>query len=178
MLLRFPVKIWTVSVVLDLIPETKQDWWEVEALFDLCFAPGREALSSYRLRDNADPVFDLCHIVRDRSGILGGAIRFWPVQVSGHPVLLLGPVAVHPTRQGEGLGGVLIRESLKKAAELGWQYVILVGDEPYYSRFGFSPLQDIEMPPPVTPARVLGLALGDGRREDLMGRVEQLPLQP
>ena len=46
MLRRFPVKIWTVSVVLDLIPETKQDWWEVEALFDLCFAPGREALSS------------------------------------------------------------------------------------------------------------------------------------
>ena len=85
---------------------------------------------------------------------------------------------LHPTRQREGLGGVLIRESLKKAAELGWQYVILVGDAPYYRRFGFSPLQDIEMPPPVNPARVLGLALGDGRGEDLMGCVEQLPLQP
>ena len=176
MLRRFPVKIWTVSVVLDLILETKQDWWEVEALFDLCFAPGREALSSYRLRDNTDPVFELCYIMRDREGILGGAIRFWPVQVSGYPVLLLGPVAVHPTRQGEGLGEVLIRESLKRASDLGWTHVILVGDAPYYRRFGFSRLQHIEIPPPVSPARVLGLALDEGGWEGLTGRVEQLLL--
>ena len=176
MLRRFPVKIWTVNVVLDLILETKQDWWEVEALFDLCFAPGREALSSYRLRDNTDPVFELCHIVRDKEGILGGAIRFWPVQVSGHPVLLLGPVAVHPTRQGEGLGEVLIRESLKRALDLGWSHVILVGDAPYYRRFGFTTLQYIDMPPPVNPARVLGLALDDSGWGGLTGRVRQLSI--
>jgi len=176
MLRRFPVKIWTVSVVLDLIRETKQDWWEVEALFDLCFAPGREALSSYRLRDNADPVFELCHIVRDKEGILGGAIRFWPVQVSGQPVLLLGPVAVHPTRQGEGLGEVLIRESIKRASDLCWTHVILVGDAPYYRRFGFAPLQHIDMPPPVNPDRVLGLALDDSGWKGLIGRVEQRSL--
>lgn len=165
-----------MNVVLDLIPETKRDWWEVEALFDLCFAPGREALSSYRLRDDASPVAELCSVVRDKDGILGGAIRFWPVQINGRRALLLGPVAVHPTRQGEGLGEYLIRESLKRAADLNWRRVLLVGDAPYYGRFGFAPLKGIDMPPPVNPARVLGLALTARAWEGIKGRVEQLRL--
>jgi hypothetical protein len=37
--------------VYELTREDPEDKWEVEALYDLCFAPGREALSSYRLRD-------------------------------------------------------------------------------------------------------------------------------
>jgi predicted N-acetyltransferase YhbS len=47
------------------MPEQKEDWWEVEALYDLCFAPGREALSSYRLREGVDPVAGLCLVARD-----------------------------------------------------------------------------------------------------------------
>ena len=56
--------------------EGKQDWWEIEALYDLCFAPGREALSSYRLRDGVDPVPGLSLVARDGDGIVAGAIRF------------------------------------------------------------------------------------------------------
>lgn len=82
--------------------EREADWWEVEALYDLCFAPGRTALSSYRLRDGVPTVADLCALLRDEDGTLAAAIRYWPVTVGGKPVLLLGPVAVHPTRQGEG----------------------------------------------------------------------------
>lgn len=52
--------------------EQQSDWWEVEALYDLCFAPGREALSSYRLRDQVAPVVDLSMVARDPDGILGG----------------------------------------------------------------------------------------------------------
>ena len=59
--------------------EQQSDWWEVEALYDLCFAPGREALSSYRLRDQVAPVVDLSMVARDPDGILGGAIRYWPI---------------------------------------------------------------------------------------------------
>ena len=58
--------------------EKPEDWWEVEALFDLCFAPGREALSSYRLREGVSPVGALCLVARDYEGIVAGAIRFWP----------------------------------------------------------------------------------------------------
>lgn len=147
-----------------LSEEKPEDWWEIEALYDLCFAPGREALSSYRLRDGVDPVQPLCLVARDERDELrsvGGAIRYWPVLVGDAPALLLGPVAVHPTHQGEGLGGLLIRESLARATDLGWARVMLVGDAPYYSRFGFERLIGVSMPPPTNPDRVLGLALGD-----------------
>ena len=142
--------------------ETDADWWEVEALYDLCFAPGRTALSSYRLRDDVPMVKDLCHVLRDGDGILAAVIRYWPVLVGGRPVLLLGPVAVHPTRQGEGLGGLLIHESLNEARRLGWERVLLVGDWPYYRRFGFEKIADVQMPPPTNPDRILALELVPG----------------
>lgn len=159
--------------MIELQPETADDWWEVEALYDLCFAPGREALSSYRLRDGIEPVAALGRVARDEQGILAGAIRYWPVRVAGRAALLLGPVAVHPTHQGEGLGGALVRDSLAAAAEAGWERVLLVGDAPYYGRFGFERLPGIEMPPPTNPDRVLGLALVPDGWRNLAGRVER-----
>lgn len=154
-----------------LCPETGDDYWEVEALYDTCFAPGRTALSSYRLRDDVASVAGLSHVARDSDGILAGAIRYWPVQVGGHASLLLGPVAVHPTRQGEGLGRFLIEGSLDKAAPLGWQRVMLVGDAPYYARFGFERLDHVVMPPPTNPDRVLGRALVAGAWDGIRGDV-------
>ncbi len=151
--------------------ETEADWWEVEALLDLCFAPGRTALSSYRLHDGVATVAPLCLVLRDNDGILAAAIRFWPVEVGDHDALLLGPVAVHPTRQGEGLGGLLIRESLAEARKLGWRRVMLVGDAPYYGRFGFKRLTGVVMPPPTNPDRVLGLALHLGAWDGVTGLV-------
>lgn len=151
--------------------ETESDWWEVEALYDLCFAPGREALSSYRLREAVLPVVDLCLVARDVDGVLAGAIRFWPVSVGGQDVLLLGPIAVHPTRQAEGLGGILMRGSLDRARAAGRKRVMLVGDAPYYSKFGFQQLSKVSMPPPTNPARVLGLPLVEGAWDDVTGPV-------
>ncbi|SEI73866.1 Predicted N-acetyltransferase YhbS [Pseudooceanicola nitratireducens] len=157
----------------ELREETPDDWWEVEALYDLCFAPGREALSSYRLRDEVPKVAALCLVARDASGVIGGAIRYWPVRISGHRALLLGPVAVHPTHQGEGVGALLIAQSLNKAQDIGWDRVMLVGDPPYYSRFGFSHLPGVVMPPPTNPDRVLGLELSDGAWDGITGAVER-----
>lgn len=152
-----------------LTQETADDRWEVEALYDTCFAPGREALSSYRLREGVPPVARLCLVARDGAGILAGAIRFWPVRVGRAEALLLGPVAVHPTRQGEGLGGLLMREGLRRADQDRWPRTMLVGDEPYYRRFGFSRLDGVEMPPPTNPARVLGI----GDWAGVTGRVKR-----
>lgn len=150
--------------------ERPEDWWEVEALFDLCFAPGRTALSSYRLRDGVEPVSKLCLVGRDPEGVLAGAIRFWAVRVRDAPALLLGPVAVHPTHQGEGLGAGLIREATARAVP-EWSRVLLVGDLPYYSRFGFCRLDGVRMPPPTNPDRVLGLALAPAAWDGVAGRV-------
>ncbi|MDJ0820789.1 MAG: N-acetyltransferase [Paracoccaceae bacterium] len=156
-----------------LSQETRADLREVEALFDTCFAPGRQALSSYRLRDGIEPVAVLCRVARDAQGAVGGAIRYWPVRVAGQAALLLGPIAVHPTAQGEGLGAALIRDTLRCASELGGERVILVGDAPFYARFGFARLEGVLMPPPTNPDRVLGVALVPGAWEGVAGPVER-----
>ncbi|SIS99425.1 Predicted N-acetyltransferase YhbS [Roseivivax lentus] len=151
--------------------ERAADWWEVEALFDLTFAPGRTALSSYRLREDVAPIAALCRVARaEDGGQVGGAIRYWPVRVGGAEALLLGPVAVHPTAQGEGLGGALIRDSLERARPI-CPRILLVGDAPYYGRFGFSRAEGIEMPPPTNPDRVLWQALSDGAWDGVAGAV-------
>lgn len=155
----------------DIEQEKPADVWEVEALYDLCFAPGREALSSYRLREGVERIAELSLVARDRDAILAGAIRFWPVLVGDQRALLLGPVAVHPTRQGEGLGDILIRTSLNLARTAGWERVILVGDLPFYERFGFAILPNIEMPAPSNPLRVLGLSLDEGAWDECTGQV-------
>lgn len=154
-----------------LAVETAADWWEIEALFDLCFAPGRTALSSYRLREGVAPVAELCLTARDRDAILAGAVRHWPVRVGAAPALLLGPIAVHPTRQGEGVAALLIAAAIKAAQDEGWERILLVGDAPYYARFGFAPLSGVSMPAPTNPARVLGLALQPGGWEAVRGPV-------
>lgn len=153
--------------------EAPEYWWEVEALFDLCFAPGRTALSSYRLRENVPQVAELSRVARDGDGTLAGAIRYWPVRVGRRMTLLLGPVAVHPTRQGEGLAAELIRHSLALGTARGWERVMLVGDEPYYRRFGFTRLEGVLMPPPTNPDRVLGLELTPGAWAGVTGTVER-----
>ncbi|SHJ14301.1 GNAT family N-acetyltransferase [Wenxinia saemankumensis] len=182
--------------------ERPADWWEVEALYDTCFAPGRTALSSYRLREGVDPVAPLCLVAHDGEGVLAGAIRVWPVRIGGGPAvgadgtrdrgpagpdpqgghggggwpaLLLGPVAVHPTRQGEGLGALLMFRCLGIARNIGWARVMLVGDYPYYRRFGFRKLAGVEMPPPTNPDRVLGIALSPGGWVGVTGEVRRAP---
>jgi predicted N-acetyltransferase YhbS len=157
--------------VYHLAQETSDDWWEVEALYDLCFAPGREALSSYRLRDDVAAIAQLCLVARDNDRTLAAAIRYWPVRIGDRDALLLGPVAVHPTRQGEGLGGFLIRESLAIALALNWHRVLLIGDAPYYRRFGFEKVDDVIMPPPTNPDRILGHSLTENAWKDVQGTV-------
>ena len=157
--------------MITLSEERPEDWWEVEDLYDRCFAPGREALSSYRLRDGVPPVARLSLVARDDLGIVVGAIRHWPVTVGGAPALLLGPIAVHPTRQGEGLGAMLIENALARAE--GWDRVMLVGDAPYYGRFGFRKVPGVEMPPPTNPERILGRDLSPGAWDGVRGPVER-----
>ena len=148
--------------------ESPEDWWDVEALYDLCFSPGRSALSSYRLRDGVAPIAPLCLVARDDLNIVTGAIRFWPILIDDHQALLLGPIAVHPTHQGEGLGGALMREGLDRARDFA-RPVLLVGDAPYYARFGFEKLTGVEMPPPTNPDRILGFGTWNG----IEGRVRR-----
>ncbi len=160
-----------------LLPETPDDADEVEMLYDLAFAPGRHALSSYQLREGVAPVAALSRVARDDYDALAGAIRYWPVRIGteGEPALLLGPVAVHPTRQGEGLGALLILETLETARALGWRRVLLVGDEPYYRRFGFTRAAAcaLDFPKPVNMNRLLAKELVEGAMDGVSGMVRR-----
>lgn len=162
-----------------LAEETPDDHWEIEALLDNAFAPGRTSLSSYRLREGVAPVRALCLTARDDDeiGALAGTIRFWPIQIgeARAPALLLGPVAAHPTRQGEGIGAMLILEGLERAENLGWERCMLIGDEPYYARFGFrhALAENITFPPPTNPSRILARALVEGGMDGISGNVRR-----
>ncbi|HEX6012128.1 MAG TPA: N-acetyltransferase, partial [Geminicoccaceae bacterium] len=120
--------------------EGPDDGPAIEALLDRAFGPDRRRKTSYRYRDGVPPLAELCLVARE-SGQLVGAIRYWPVRLGAHrPALLLGPLAIDPDRQGQGIGRALTRASLAKAEALGWRLVFLVGDPAYYARHGFAPV--------------------------------------
>ena len=166
-----------MNLMFRLLPETPEDGPEVEWLLDLAFAPGRGALSSYQLRKDVAPIAELSTVARDEYDVLAGCIRYWPVKIGKNqdPALLLGPVAVHPTRQGEGLGALLIIETIDIASDLGWERVLLIGDEPYYRRFGFTQnvASKLDFPRPFNPERLLARELKPDSFRDCSGMVHK-----
>lgn len=150
----------------------------IEALLDTSFGPKRNKKTVYRLRRNVAPLADLSFVAIDtdadgREQVVA-SIRYWPILLGGTtPALLLGPIAVAEAWRSQGLGGRLIRHSLARAAELGHAIVILVGDAPYYVRFGFSREKTLALalPGPVDPARFLGLELVPGALDSVTGMV-------
>lgn len=56
--------------------------------------------------------------------------------------LVLSPLSVAPDRQGEGIGGMLVEQAIRRAGDLGAPALFLEGDPAYYSRFGFVPGRD------------------------------------
>ncbi len=153
--------------------EQQSDFWDVENLYDLCFTYARFGLSSYRLRENVKPVFDLCFVARDESKNVFSAIRYWPIKIGNHQSLLLGPVAVHPTRQGEGHVRYIINHSLKRAEILGWQVVLLIGDLSYYKQFKFKIAKKICFPQPTNKKRILVKPLNHFNTDELKGTVKK-----
>jgi len=134
-----------------------------EMLLDRAMGPDRHQKTSERLRESRLPASGLALVARDGDEIVG-TVRLWNVSAGGRDALLLGPLAIAPERQGEGLGGKLMRAALNRAAMFGHGAVILVGDADYYARFGFSVIatQSLMMPGPVERRRFLALELREG----------------
>lgn len=157
---------------------TSQDHDAIEHLLDLSFGSGRRSKTSYRLREGNVPVPALSLVTRDPGIGISGTISFWPLAIGAKPspALLLGPLAVHPDRQGLGIGIALMREGLARARAQGHGLVLLVGDEPYYSKVGFARLPEglIGLPGPVDPARFLFLELFPGTLDGVSG-LAQVP---
>ncbi|MQT12981.1 GNAT family N-acetyltransferase [Segnochrobactrum spirostomi] len=160
--------------MITLREEAPTDVGAREALLDRVFGPTRFLKSSERIRAGRLAADGLSLIAEDAAtGALVGTVRLWHVSAGGRPALLLGPLAVAPELQGAGLGSVLMRRALNRAAIAGHGAVLLVGDPEYYVRFGFSgeKTEILSMPGPTERRRFLALELQPGALDRAAGRV-------
>ena len=135
-----------------------------EALLDQAFGETRARKTSQRLREGRLPADGLSLIAADAKRVIGTA-RLWDIVCgTGQPALLLGPVAVTADCRNRGIGAALVRRALREARRLGHGAVILVGDAPYYSRFGFAgeKAAGLKLPGPFERHRLLALELVPG----------------
>ena len=146
--------------------EAPEDQPAIEALLDRAFGPGRFVKSSERVRELAEfaPELSFCAW---SDGKLLGVVRMWRVLVGETRAIFLGPLAVDPDEWSGGVGGRLVEQACEAARHAGEAVVLLVGDGPYFARFGFSAelTREVRMPGPVDQRRVLACAfraLGEG----------------
>jgi predicted N-acetyltransferase YhbS len=156
--------------------QTPEDELAITSLNERAFGPGRFARTAYRVREGAvaDPRLNLCI---GESGNLIGAVQFTPVEIGGQQgALLLGPLVIADAYKNQGFGLKLMLDGMSRARELGYKFVILVGDLPYYGRAGFAitPPGRILMPGPVDPARLLYAELVPGALASFQGAVRGL----
>ena len=157
---------------LTILPEAAGDAQAIERLHERTFGPGRFVLSAYRIREHVDHLLDLSFTARIGT-LLVGSVRQLPILIGDTPALLLGPLTVEPPFRGRGVGRLLMERAIKDAGESGHRLILLVGDEPYYSRVGFKRVAKgrVTMPGPVDASRVLVYELADGAFEGVSGSV-------
>lgn len=144
-----------------LIPLDQVDPALVEHVLDLAFGPDRHTRTAYAIREGTDALPALSFAALDDQDTLVGTIQAWPVALTtpegrAHPLIMVGPVAILPGRQGQGFGRALMAaqaSALDPAAPLPQ---VLIGDEPYYGKFGFTEApRGWACPGPWDPARLL-----------------------
>ncbi len=136
----------------------------VEQLLDRAFGADRHGRTAYRLRDGVAALTGPSLAAVD-DGALVGSIQLWPVQFTGDdgrrvPMALVGPVAVEPARQRDGIGRMLVAAALERMNDAP---LMLIGDPEYYGRFfGFSADRTGEwrLPGPFEQRRLLARGAG------------------
>ena len=167
----------SVALISDAAPfviraERASDVVAREALLDACFGVNRHLRTCQRLRDGRAPAEGLALSVV-RKGDLVGTVRLWHVSAGGVPALVLGPLAVDSSCRQLGVGAELMNHALAAAKALGHGAVILLGDAPYYARFGFSARKtgELSLPGPFERERLLGLELREGALDGAWGMI-------
>jgi predicted N-acetyltransferase YhbS len=162
------------SLSLVLRPERAEDAVAIGRLEARAFGPGRFARTAYRLREGNAHRLDL-GVTASVGSFLVGSVRMSPVRAGEARFLMLGPLAVDPSFEGRGIGTALTQAAIEGARAAGEGLVMLVGDAPYYARFGFAPVPPgrLAMPGPVDPARLLWLELAEGFAAGLSGTIER-----
>ncbi|TJV26313.1 MAG: N-acetyltransferase [Mesorhizobium sp.] len=174
--MEMPVEIGGHAPAFVMVAETAADVVAREALLDRAMGPKRRKKSSEKLRRGRRPSEGLAFVARDASGGVAGTVRLWDVRLGegGAAALLLGPLAVDPSLKNAGIGSALMRHAIAEAARLGHAAILLVGDAPYYARFGFSAEKtgSLAMPGPYERHRLLALELVEGALDGVHGTLK------
>ena len=153
--------------------ETLNDIEAREALLDRAFGDARFAKAAERLREGRRPAEGLA-LIAEKNNCVVGTVRLWHV-VAGpaRPALLLGPLAVDDAWRGLRIGADLMRRATEAALELGHAAILLVGDAPYYARFGYSAQKtgSLWMPGPYERDRLLAVELAPGALDGARGLI-------
>ena len=167
----------TAALICDAAPfairaERASDVAAREALLDACFGANRHTRTCQRLRDGRAPAEGLAFSAV-RQGRLVGTVRLWHVSAGGIPALMLGPLAVEDSSRKLGVGAALMDHALAAAKARGHRAVILLGDAPYYARFGFSAAKtgELSLSGPFERDRLLGLELREGALDGAWGMI-------
>jgi predicted N-acetyltransferase YhbS len=157
---------------LTIAPERPADAQVIERLLERTFGPGRFVLSAYRLREHVDHLMDLSFTARIGT-LLVGSVRQLPICIGDTKALLLEPLTVEPPFRDRGIGIALLERALGEAKAKGHRLVLLVGDEPYYSRVGFKkvPKGRATMPGPVDYDRLLVAELSEAAFDGVSGAI-------
>jgi len=154
---------------LSLIPLDQVEPAMIEAVLDRAFGPGRHSRTAYTLRAGTEWLPGLSFAGLDADDMLVGTIQVWPVALTDpsgrrHPLLMVGPVAVVPERQGEGFGLALMAAMTTGLDPRAPLPQVLIGDPEYYERFGFhaAPTQGWSLPGPYEKHRLLVRAVNPG----------------
>nr|WP_298688176.1 N-acetyltransferase [uncultured Dongia sp.] len=160
----------TATATFTIKPETAALTGQVEQMLDAVFGPARYDKASYLFRDGVAPLPELSYVAMQGDEVVG-TIRYWPILVgpTNHPALLLGPLGITPRLAGKGIGRTLTFRTLERAAEIGHDLVLLVGDVDYYKRFGFVPAtpHGFVMPGEARPERLQVAPLA----REVLGRI-------
>ncbi|OPY99076.1 GCN5 family acetyltransferase [Bradyrhizobium sacchari] len=143
-----------------------------EALLDASFGEDRHGRTCQRLRDGRAPAAGLA-LSAVREGKLVGTVRLWHVSAGGRPALVLGPLAVDPACRELGIGAALMHQALAAARARGHAAVVLLGDAPYYARFGFSAEKtaELSLPGPFERDRLLAIEFAEGALDGAEGMI-------
>lgn len=144
-----------------------------EALLDRAFGDARFTKAAERLREGRLPAADLSFVAVKTNRVVG-TVRLWHISAGpARPALLLGPLAVDDAWRGLGIGAALMRRATEAAHRLGHKAVLLVGDAPYYGRFGFTPEKTggLWMPGPYERDRLLAREFVPGALDGARGLI-------
>ena len=169
---KTPVALLSDAAPFVIRAERASDVAARETLLDACFGANRHARTCQRLRDRRAPAEGLALSAVAR-GRLVGTVRLWHVSAGGVPALVLGPLAVDDDCRKLGVGAALMDHALAAAKARGHRAVILLGDAPYYARFGFSATKtgELSLPGPFERDRLLGLELSEGALDGAWGMI-------